>query len=106
MAVRIIETRYCDMCEADFTHRPDWMILSAPNAPEDTDAQFDFCSYNCLVAWINTPDEDETAESLGAALEQGTPVQIASVPQDVQPPRPMMTLADAIATGSLSPRRV
>jgi hypothetical protein len=61
MAVRIIETRYCDMCEADFSDRPDWMILSAPNAPEDTDAQFDFCSYDCLVAWINTDEEDRPA---------------------------------------------
>lgn len=96
MAVRIIETRYCDMCEADFTHRPDWMILSAPNAPEDTDAQFDFCSYNCLVAWINSDDEDEAPSA---------EVPIVSIPQDVQPPRPAMTLADAIASGSLSPRR-
>jgi hypothetical protein len=103
MAVRIIETRYCDMCEADFSDRPDWMILSAPNAPEDTDAQFDFCSYNCLVAWINT-DEEEGAEAL--LVEDLKQNEQAFVAQDVQRPRPMMTLADAIATGSLSPRRV
>lgn len=115
MSVRVIEQRYCDVCERDYDpDKPDWMVLSAPNAPEGIDAQWDFCSYACLTTWFS--DEEETAESLDAKLEEGTPVEVVTTrtPEQLAEAQarldaamqqvdtaPPMTLMEAIASGKL-----
>jgi len=107
MSVRIIEQRYCDVCEVDYSDKPDWMILTAANAPAETDAQWDFCSYSCLVTWINT-DEDEQENPNGEQEAENTITVSDNAPilqqhsiAPVQAPRPIMSLADAIASGTL-----
>lgn len=66
MSVQIIERRYCDVCERDYEpDKPDWMILSAPNAPEQVEAAWDFCSYACLTTWITTDEVDDAGPDFG-----------------------------------------
>lgn len=116
MTVRIIEQRYCDVCERDYEpDKPDWMILSAPNAPEDMEAAWDFCSYACLSRWIATDESEDEVETeqlmsdLGPETpKQRTPEELAAAQarldaamRDVGEMPQAMTLMEAIASGQM-----
>lgn len=63
MSVR--QQRYCDVCGVDYSERPDWMILAAPNAPAEVEAEWDFCSYACLSQWVTTDEVDDAGPDFG-----------------------------------------
>lgn len=116
MSVRLIEKRWCDVCERDYDERPDWMILSAANAPAEADAQWDFCSMACLTKWVTEDEPDDAGPDFGtehdtarAAAQTETfhveqpdgtsppPTEAPRVHQRPEPPR--QTLSDFIMSG-------
>lgn len=119
MAVR--ELRVCDVCETNYTEdNAAWMIMSAVNAPPEMGrVEYDFCSFDCLHSFVNSPDEEETDEvpvdedpietdaeaeaGLRAELEYQQRLRVAEADARTiaqEQPRPAMTLMDAIAMGA------
>lgn len=112
MSVQITERRYCDVCEIDFDEAiASWMVISVPNAPEGMTPEFDICTWDCLVKWVTTEenpvDEDDSLSQMtdNHTLPKTTPAPDAQAKLDAamaaMEMKPAMSLADAIASGTL-----
>lgn len=113
----------CDQCSTPYSEElPSWMMLTFPNAggvvEPDSVPEYDFCTYQCLEAWVNEDDTDEEPENAIPEDERLRLVQEASalITEDEKQneaqakldaamaqmnQRPQMSLADAIASGEL-----
>lgn len=96
----VITSRVCDVCKIEYSEgNPAWMILAAPNAPEDVVAEFDFCGYDCLQNWVNADDEDEP-EAATPEVDPKAQARLDAAMKQVAT-NSGMSLADAIASGKL-----
>lgn len=105
MSKIMIETRMCDSCDAtkDSSPFPAWMTLTFPNVEGEDTPEFDFCTYECLAAWVN---EDTGMDEPEATLDSHDAVVAALAqqgPTNIEMPQPIMSLAQAIASGQLKP---
>lgn len=95
----VIARRLCDVCSVEYSEEnPGWMIMSAPNAPSDVTAEYDFCSWQCLETWVTSPDEEPKDEPVVTAADKQAKLDKAMDEMELKPP---MSLANALASGAL-----
>jgi hypothetical protein len=98
----IVETRVCDQCSALFDEKTlSWMTLTFPNYTPQTEQpgglmEYDFCTYQCLEAWVNEDDDEDEPETEPEPVMPEFVQVGANTPVRVQPG---MTLAEALAMG-------
>jgi hypothetical protein len=96
----IVETRVCDQCSALFDEKTlSWMTLTFPNYTPQTEQpgglmEYDFCTYQCLEAWVNEDDDEP-----GPADEEAGVAALIAEDQRLNDAAPQMTLAQALAMG-------
>lgn len=98
----VIARRVCDICAAEYDEeKAAWMILSAPNTPDDVVAEYDFCGWQCLHQWVTTDEEDKTPPSDPANQDEESAQQRLTKAMAEMEAKPPMNLAEAIASGKL-----